>query len=75
MSAESEVLTASIHLESAVRTAVIMEGLAGDRSPFNYTFELALDAWEDPPITVKDTTSSIITKKNVSAALANTSPA
>jgi ABC-2 type transport system permease protein len=74
MSAESEVLTASIHLESAVRTAVIMEGLAGDRSPFDYTFELALDAWEDPPITVKDTTSSIITKKNVSAALANTSP-
>ncbi len=73
-SAESEALTASIHLESAVRTAVIMEGLAGDRSPFDYTFKLALEAWEDPPISVKDTTSSIITKKNVSAALANTSP-
>ena len=73
-SAESEALTTSIHLESAVRTAVIMEGLAGDRSPFDYTFELALDAWKDPPITIKDTTSSIITKKNVSAALANTSP-
>ena len=74
-SVESEALTASIHLESAVRTAVILEGLAGDRSPFDYTFKQAITAWEEPPITVEDTTSSAIQKMdNVSPGSANSSP-
>ena len=72
---ESEVLATLIHLESAVRTALIMEQVAADHAPFDYAFELSLSAWEQPPITVQDSTSSAIKKKeNIAVSMANTSP-
>ena len=72
---ESEVLATLIHLESAVRTALIMEQVAADQAPFDYAFELSLSAWEQPPITVQDSTSSAIKKKeNIAVSMANTSP-
>lgn len=64
-----------IRLESAVRTALIMEQVAADRSPFDYTFEQSLSAWQQPPISVQDSTSSKIKKKdNSPISTANTSP-
>lgn len=72
---ESEALTMLIRLESAVRTALIMEQVAADRSPFDYTFEQSLSAWQQPPISVQDSTSSKIKKKdNGPISTANTSP-
>jgi ABC-2 type transport system permease protein len=74
-SVESEALTMAIRLESAVRTAAILERLSGDRNPFDYTFEQALSRWEDPPIRVSETTSSAIRRvSGANEALANTSP-
>jgi len=75
MSVESEALAAAIHLDSAVRTAMIMEQVAPDKAPFDYTYEQALAAWQKPPIRVTETTSSTINKQAGGAqALAHTSP-
>ncbi|MEW5871088.1 MAG: ABC transporter permease [Chloroflexota bacterium] len=75
MTVESESLSAVQRLESALRTALILERAAGDMAPFDYTFEQALEAWEEPPIRVNETTSSAIqNKSDASAALAHTSP-
>lgn len=72
---KSAVLTAANRLDGAVRTAIIIEGAAGDQVPFDYAFERALSAWEDPPITVNETTSSAIEKDtNGNMSLAHTSP-
>ena len=74
-SVKSEALTVAIRLESAVRTAVIMERVAGDQNPFDYTFEQALSRWKEPPIRVKETTSAVIELEATgNKALANTSP-
>jgi linearmycin/streptolysin S transport system permease protein len=74
-SVESEALTVAIRIESAVRTAAILERLAGDRNPFDYTFEQALSRWKVPPIRVSETTSSAIqASSGGNGALANTSP-
>ncbi|MCJ7531331.1 MAG: ABC transporter permease, partial [Anaerolineales bacterium] len=63
MSVESEALAATIHLDSAVRTAMIMEQVAPDKAPFDYTYQQALVAWQEPPIRVTETTSSAIKKQ------------
>ena len=74
-SVKSEALTVAIRLESAVRTAVIMERVAGDQNPFDYTFEQALTRWKEPPIRVNETTSAVIEAQATgNKALANTSP-
>jgi len=62
MLVESEVLTAYIRVENAVRTAVILEDEAGEQAPFDYTFEKVLDSWAEPPITIVDRTTSAIMK-------------
>jgi ABC-2 type transport system permease protein len=59
-SVESEALTAVVHLESAIRTAVVLEEVAPDRIPFEYAFEEALAGWEEPPIQVRETTSTAL---------------
>lgn len=75
MSVESEALAATIHLDSAVRTAMIMEQVTPDKAPFDYTYEKALSAWQEPPIRVTETTSSAINQQPDSVqALAHTSP-
>jgi ABC-2 type transport system permease protein len=74
-SVESEALSASFRLESAVRTALILERIDEQRAPFDYTLQQALEAWQDPPIGVAETASSAIPQQNDSlASLAQTSP-
>jgi ABC-2 type transport system permease protein len=74
-SVESEVLATFIRLESAVRTATILEQVAGSSSPFDYTYQKALSAWKDPPIRVSETTSSAIQMQPKGfQSLAHTSP-
>jgi ABC-2 type transport system permease protein len=73
---QNTALSAASRLDSAVRTAIIMEGINADQSPFDYTLDQALTAWHDPPISVSQTTSSVIVKEDDSAAsLAHTAPA
>ena len=72
---QAETLAAANRLDSAVRTAIIMEEMAGDRAPFDYAFERALSAWEQPPIAVAETTSTAIKQAdNRVMSLAHTSP-
>jgi ABC-2 type transport system permease protein len=72
-SVESEVLAAVIHLESAVRTATVLERVAG--APFEYTYDQALAAWQDPPVKVIEQASQAISSQdNPGASMANTSP-
>lgn len=72
---EAEMLAALTRLDSAVRTATIMEDITGDRAPFRYAFDQTLAAWEDPPIAVFETTSSVIPKSNnQNMSLAHTAP-
>jgi ABC-2 type transport system permease protein len=75
MSVESEALTAVIHLDSAIRTAIVMERAAGERVPFKYAYEEALAGWEEPPIQVRETTSSAIADQgNGNQSLAHFAP-
>jgi len=72
---QSEIISAVSRLDSAVRTALIMEEVAKSRAPFDYAFKTALDAWHKPPIAVKETTSTVIRKdSNQVMSLAHTSP-
>ena len=75
MTIAAEILAAANRLDSAVRTALILEQLMGDRMPFDYAFEQALTAWAEPPIAVAETTSSAIQgQDNQVMSLAHTSP-
>jgi ABC-2 type transport system permease protein len=72
---QAELLATVSRVDSAARTATIMEDLIGDRTPFRYAFNQTLDAWNDPPIAVVETTSAAVQKAdNGIAALAHTSP-
>jgi len=72
---KSAVLTAANRLDGAVRTALILESASGSQVPFDYAFEQALSAWEEPPIRVNETTSSAIKEEtNGNMSLAHTSP-
>ncbi len=57
---QAELLKLASRLDGAVRTAIIMEELNGERIPFEYGFESTLDAWNDPPIAILETTSSAL---------------
>jgi ABC-2 type transport system permease protein len=74
---EAEVIAMAGRLDSAVRTATIMEQTIGNRAPFQYAFEQSLAAWKNPPIAVAETTSTIVKeqkKSDQSASLAHSSP-
>jgi ABC-2 type transport system permease protein len=72
---KSAVITAANRLDSSVRTALIMEQVAGEAVPFDYAFKEALSAWQDPPIKVTETTSSAIREGDYqNMSLAHTSP-
>lgn len=75
-SVESEVLTAVIRLDSAVRTALILEETLGDKAPYDHTLKSALAAWEDPPIRVVENVSSALEdkEKTDNTALEHTAP-
>jgi ABC-2 type transport system permease protein len=72
---EAELLTLASRLDGAVRSATIMENLAGERIPFKYGFEQTLEAWDNPPIAIVETTSSALTDADEGIeALAHTAP-
>lgn len=72
---EAELLASISRVDSAVRTATILEDLIGERAPFHYAFDQTLAAWEDPPIRVLETVSAEVQKaKTGNGALAHTSP-
>lgn len=72
---ESEVMATISRLDSAARTATILESVDAERMPFGYAFEQSLEAWNEPPIAVVETTSSAVEASDDSiAALAHTAP-
>lgn len=74
-SVESETLTAVIHLDNAIRAALVMERTLGEEVQFDFIYEEALVAWEDPPIQVREITSTAISDQEGSVtSLAHFSP-
>jgi ABC-2 type transport system permease protein len=72
---EAELLAVASKLDSAVRTATIIEGIDAERLPFDYVFEKSLSAWDEPPIAISETTSLAVKKtSNQGMALAHTAP-
>jgi ABC-2 type transport system permease protein len=72
---EAELLTLTSRLDGAARTATIMDKFSGERIPFRYGFDQTLEAWEDPPIAVIETTSSALQETSESiTTLAHMSP-
>lgn len=72
---EAELLSVASKLDSAARTATILDEVAGEEAPFKYAFKQTLSAWEEPPIAIEETTSLAIKKaSNQSSALAHTAP-
>ncbi len=72
---EAEILTAASRMDGAVRAATILEEILGDRAHFRYGFRQLLSAWDEPPIAIRETTSSIVKKAGDGIqALAHTSP-
>ena len=72
---EAELLTVASRVDGAVRTATIMEGMELEGVPFDYAFEQTLSAWDEPPITINETSSLAIKEtSDENSALAHTSP-
>ena len=72
---EAELLSITSRLDSAVRTATIIEQIDAERIPFDYAFEQSLSAWDEPPIAIKETTSAAVEDTNSqNNALAHTAP-
>ena len=72
---EAELLTLASRLDGAARTATIMDKYAKERIPFRYGFDQTLEAWENPPIAIVETTSSAVKETDDGiASLAHTSP-
>lgn len=72
---EAELFTIASRVDGAVRTATIMEEMELEGVPFDYAFEQTLSAWDEPPITINETSSLAIKEtSNESGALAHTSP-
>jgi ABC-2 type transport system permease protein len=72
---KAEIIAAADRLDSAVRTAAIMEEVAPDRVSFEYAFDQTLAEWEQPPIAVAETTSTVVKRSGDQAmSLAHTSP-
>jgi len=75
MSVESETLSASIRLKNAVQTARIMVQMTANGGSFDYVYDKALSNWQDPPISVTETTASAIKQQDTRIqSLAHTSP-
>ena len=72
---EAELLTLAIRLDGAVRTATIVDELIGEQAPFKYAFKQTINAWEEPPIAIVETTSSVVKETDEGvASLAHTAP-
>ncbi|HSL44778.1 MAG TPA: ABC transporter permease [Anaerolineales bacterium] len=72
---EAELLTLASRLDGAVRTATIIEQLDVEGIPFDYAFKKSLSAWDEPPISIEETTSLAVQKTSSQGrALAHTAP-
>jgi ABC-2 type transport system permease protein len=72
---QADLLSIGSRLDSAVRTATIIDQVDAEEIPFNYAFKKSLAAWDEPPISIKETTSLALKKaSNQSSALAHTAP-
>ena len=72
---EAELISIASRVDGAVRTASIMEEMKLEGVPFDYAFEQTISAWDEPPITINETTSLTIQKsENGNNPLAHTSP-
>jgi len=72
---EAELLTLASRLDSAVRTATVIEQVGVLGMPFDYAFEKSLSAWDEPPIAIKETTSPALQEAgNENSPLAHTAP-
>ncbi len=72
---EAELVALTGRLDSAVRTATIIEDIDPERIPFDYAFKKSLSAWDEPPIAITETTSLAVKKtSNQGMALAHTAP-
>jgi len=74
-SVESEILAAILRLDSALRTAILVEDVSRGQAAFDYSFQKALAAWDDPPIRIERLTSAAPQQmSDASESLAHTSP-
>jgi ABC-2 type transport system permease protein len=72
---EAELLSLTSRLDGAIRTADIMEEMELEGVPFDYAFEQTISAWDEPPITIRETSSMALEgADDVNEALAHTSP-
>ena len=72
---QAELLSLTNRLDGAVRTATIIEETGAQGIPFDYAFEQALAAWDEPPISIEETTSPALQKEdNGNSSLAHTAP-
>ncbi len=71
---QAEVLAVANRLDSAVSTALSIDQVTQAGLPFNYTFDQALSAWDNPPIAVAETTSTAIKQQDNLSSLTHNSP-
>ncbi len=72
---EAELLSLTSRLDGAVRTADILEDMDLEGVPFDYAFEQTISAWDEPPITIRETSSlALEDTDDVNKALAHTAP-
>lgn len=72
---EAAVIATLTRLDSASRTAVILEEVTAGKIPFDYGFAQNLAGWENPPIRIIETASGVIhADAEQSSTLAHTSP-
>jgi ABC-2 type transport system permease protein len=72
---EAELLSLTSRLDSAVRTASVIEESGAKGIPFDYAFEKSLSAWEQPPIAIQETKSAALGEAgNENSPLAHTAP-
>jgi ABC-2 type transport system permease protein len=72
---EAELLSLTSRLDGAVRTADILTGMKLEGVPFDYAFEQTISAWDEPPITIRETSSlALENTDDVNKALAHTAP-
>ena len=64
---QAELLARVSRLDSAVRTAALLDQVDSERMPFKYGLKQSLAAWDNPPIKVVEITSPTVKKSSDSA--------
>jgi ABC-2 type transport system permease protein len=72
---QAELLSLASRLDNAVRTATVIEETGAEGPSFQYTFKQTLAAWEEPPISIQETTSQALkSSKSNNGAMTHTAP-